>query len=130
MIFGPTHYNVLPAVKTEADRLVARNGGTWNTYTDHPMPYWLDDISVDFWGERGRGAPVGQRRGWRQARALIQQSGKHIPICYIRWRGMIWHPKSGWYAFNPDGIGHYDHVHVTFDLYSQVAGAPCPWRGN
>jgi hypothetical protein len=128
--FGPTHYNVLNIPKRVANDLTARLGGTWNTYENHPFPYWLDDISVDFWGEFGRGNPIGRIRGWKVARELITRNQLGLPICYIRWRGRIWHPKSGWYKFNPDGIDHNDHVHVTFDLPSQTSGGWCPWRGN
>lgn len=128
MIFGPTHYNVLPQVRTEVQRIANRHRRSWNTYTNHPQPYWLDDISVDFWGARGRGQRVGRIVGWKICRDLIRRAP--LPICYIRWRGRIWHPKSGWYRFNPDGIGHYDHVHVTFDLYSHTGGTRCPWAGN
>jgi hypothetical protein len=129
VIFGPTHWNVLRQVKVLAQLLCTRFERTWNTYENHPYPYYLDDISVDFWGRRGRGSPVGRRAGRRIARALIHQHGHGIPICYIRWRGRIWHPRDGWRRFNPDGIGHYDHVHVTFNLYSNTAEGYCPWRG-
>lgn len=128
MIFGPTHYNVKPHVRTVANRIANRLNTSWNTYTDHPQPYWLDDISVDFWGPRGRGHRIGMVKGWRVARHLIERN--EIPVCYIRWQHRIWHPKSGWYYFNPDGISHNDHVHVTFDLFSDVAKGRCPWRGN
>lgn len=130
MIFGPTHYNVQAALKFIAETICAALGCTWNTYENHPQPYWLDDISIDFWGRYGRGNPIGRLVGRRVTRRLIRQHKNNVPICYIRWRGKIWHPKSGWYKFNPDGIGHYDHVHVTFDRYSETAGGNCPWRGN
>jgi hypothetical protein len=130
MTFGPTHYNVLDPVRRVATRTAQRFSASWNTYTNHPAPYWLDDISVDFWGPRGRGYPIGRLKGWRLARRLIRLQGKGVPICYIRWQHRIWHPRSGWYFFNPDGIDHDDHVHVTFALYSQVADGPCPWVGN
>lgn len=129
-VFGPTHYNVLPAVRVVVGRLSQRFGTSWNTYTNHPQPWWLDDISVDFWGRRGRGFPVGRWRGRRIVRALIAQTRKGERICYIRWRGRVWNPRAGWRKYNPDGIGHYDHVHVTFDRYSLTAGGYCPWRGN
>jgi hypothetical protein len=126
--FGPTHYNIRDDLRGLVELLANRHGASWNTYLDHPAPYWLDDISVDYWGRNGRGAPVGRKRGNRIARDLIHN--EHASPCYIRWRGRIWHPKSGWYSYNPDGIGHYDHVHVTFDLFSHSAGGYCPWRGN
>lgn len=129
-LFGPTHYNVLPIVRRVSDELVDHYGGTWNTYEDHPEPYWLDDISVDHWGPMGRGNPIGAVRGWRIARSIIRRNRLGLPVCYIRYRGRIWHPRSGWYRFNPDGIGHYDHVHVTYDFPSQTSGGVCPWRGN
>jgi hypothetical protein len=130
MGLGPTHYRVLPVLKRVADRIVSRVGGTWNTYLDHPTGYHLDDISIDFWGPGGRGDPIGRLRGWRVSRRLIRLNRKGLPICYIRWRHRIWHPRTGWYFFNPDGISHDDHVHFTADLFSRVADGVCPWRGN
>jgi hypothetical protein len=127
--FGPTHYDVRPDVRRLVEAVASDTDTSWNTYTDHPAPYWLDDISVDFWDPTGRGVPIGSYRGWQVCRHLIRQSRLHLPICYIRWRGRIWHPNTPWYDFNPDGISHNDHVHVTFDLYSRIAKGYCPWRG-
>lgn len=126
MALGPTHYRVKPLVRRRANALVERYGGTWNTYLDHPTGYHLDDVSVDFWGEGGRGVPIGPARGQKivdQLLATIQLT----PVAWIIWRGRAWRPHTGWRDY-PGWLGlHMGHVHCTFNLYSNTAGAWPSW---
>jgi hypothetical protein len=113
LTLGPTHHNVKPAVRHEANIIVARCGGTWNTYYDHPQGMSLDSTSVDFWGPRGRGRRIGRRRGGR-VKSLAFSRSRVLPIRWLIWRGEIWQPGTGWRRYWDEYDLHYDHVHITY----------------
>ncbi len=110
---GATHYNVTRPVRVSAEDTVARFGGTWNTYHDHPPGYGLDSTSVDYWGLRGRGDPVGEDRGTEITAWLLGQA-ELTPICWLIWWGWWWRPRVGWKPYSGWQGNHKDHVHVTY----------------
>lgn len=118
---GQTHWDVKPKVRRISERFAARNPITWNTYKDHPKGYHLDDVSVDYWGPSGRGDPISQHIGTLIAGRLLQRRAR-TPIAWLIWNGRIWQSSTGWQPYNGWQGMHYDHVHVTFRMYSNTAG--------
>lgn len=121
MALGATHWSVRPRIRRRAERLVRDSSSTWNTYEDHPQGYHLDDVSVDFWGNGGRGDPLPPRVGDRICQRLLNQRAR-LPVAWIIWEGKIWQPHTGWQIYNGWFGDHYDHVHVTFRVRSETAG--------
>lgn len=121
MALGATHWDVRRDVKAKANRMVELYGGSWNTYENHPQGYFLDDVSVDFWNDRGRGAPIPPTVGSKITSRLLQTRAR-FPIAWLIWEGKIWQPHSGWQDYSGWQGEHFDHVHVTFRLYSDTAG--------
>lgn len=94
---------------------------TWNSYLDHPVGYHLDDISVDFWGDGGRGDPITPVHGNLISQRALKNS--RLPaIAWMIWNRRIWRPNVGWMPYNGWSGWHEDHVHITWNLYSRTAG--------
>lgn len=115
----PTHYHVRAFLRSYADEVAHVVLGTWNTYTDHPPGYYLDDISIDWWGQHGRGDPLTELQGDTVAKYLIQNRHKR-PIAWLIWNSKIWTPGQKWEPYSGWAGTHQDHVHCTFDAYSRT----------
>lgn len=99
------------------NRLSGDFGNTWNTYVNHPPPFWLDYTSVDMWGEHGRGHLVGDWRGGALFYAIYNDPNPPW-IRWAIWQGWIWIDGIGWRWHSADeswsDAGHFRHVHITF----------------
>jgi len=127
----PTRFNFRGDVHKVINRVQAKfpNQTYANTYVEHPPGFGgrYDTVSVDFWGgglRNGkyvgyRGKPIGTERGHNVFRAIWHD--KHKPnISWIIWHGRMWVRGKGW-GPAPGGpadsdAGHYNHVHVTYEL--------------
>lgn len=114
----PTHWDVRDDIRSLSDYIAHIHGCSWNSYWDHPPGYALDATSVDFWGENGRGDPVGLWRGHAIWGRLFYEPGPPL-IRWIIWQGWMWDQHFGWQWFSEDepwaDMGHFRHVHVTFE---------------
>lgn len=117
----PTSHAVRKAVRREANFHASERDVTWNTYYDHPVGYHLDDVSVDFWGTSGRGDAIKTEDGNEIVRKALNRLDI-VPVAWLIWRGRIWYPYTGWSTYSGWSGLHYDHVHITFNLYSRTAG--------
>lgn len=113
----PTHYNVRQDIARLNRRLIVRHGGSWNTYYNHPPPFWLDATSVDHWGPGGRGTPLGLARGNAILNDIYYDPNPPWIRWYI-WQGYIWIDGIGrrWHS-GDDGwsdAGHFRHAHITY----------------
>lgn len=114
MALGRTHWNWRPDVERIVQQVLSREPRlTANTYIDHPFPGW-DNVSVDFWGNEGRGYPAPEEPCRRTIRYLMNLPGEpHIRhlIFEHRW----WTSWSGWNVWSPnDHDGRLQHLHVTY----------------
>lgn len=123
----PTRYGWTDSVRNRVVDPLFRefDGITINTYVKHPeydfYRSWGDVLgwntqyrSVDVWGIKGRGDPIGKRKGNAVVKWIFAQPG-HPWIAWLIWRGRIWTPDAGWQPWNDDGTGsHHDHPHITF----------------
>lgn len=123
----PTRYHWTNIVRRKVvDALFKEfNDITINTYVDHPEydfnRSWGDVLgyntqlrSVDVWGIKGRGDPIGSKKGNAIVRFVFNQPGAPY-IAWCIWEGRIWQPSTGWIHWDDDGTGaHFDHPHFTF----------------
>jgi hypothetical protein len=113
-VLGRTHHRWRPEVRAVVDQLHRRFPQVeCNTYIDHPWPGW-DGLSVDVWGEGGRGDPLQGDVGWRIVRYLMRLPGKPL-IRHIIYEHSLWRDISGWSYWAPeDHSGALKHVHITY----------------
>lgn len=118
MALGATHHRVSPVVRREADELVRRFGGSWNTYRGHGLPPARGEAwTVDLWHEKGRGHPLPEHIGDAAAAWLL---GNHVvvPLLVLIWYSWIWTPDHGWRPYSGfqgnHGPGADAHLHVGF----------------
>ena len=117
----PTHHRVRRKVRREANRIQRLGASRWNTYYDHPVGYGLDDVSVDHWGEGGRGTRIKESVGNAIVQRVLNRRQKY-PVAWLIWFRRIWTPAWGWQPYNGWSGAHEDHVHVTYNYYSRTAG--------
>src|SRR5215203_2196312 len=122
----PTRYrwqkHIEPLIRKLYRRMDGPLGIHINTYLWHP-PYdppditrRYDTLSFDVWGPRGRGDPIGYKKGQKAFDIIWNDPG----LPWIEW--IIWQRTIRWRGddFTPRPFGsnpfswHEDHVHVTF----------------
>jgi hypothetical protein len=126
---GPTHFNWRPDVEWYIyNRVLPHITGVFgfqatepNTYVNHPTGWWLDDRSVDFWSEFGRGDPIHPSVGHEIVNFVWNDPNPPWIRWYI-WQGWIYVIPWDWigsgnyisYPYEDLSDQHFDHVHVTF----------------
>lgn len=116
MSLGATHWSVEPWVADLANDVIARFGGSWNTYVGHGLaPAAGETRTVDFWDPAGRGATLEEHRGDMITAWLLGQN-EIDPVLILIWWSWIWLPGQGWAPYSgfqgSHGPGPDAHVHV------------------
>jgi hypothetical protein len=111
---GKTHYRWREDVRRVVQLTEARFGPVRaNTYVCHPWCGW-GSASIDFWGEGGRGDPIGYGLGWRVLQFLFELPGKPI-IRHTIYEHQLWTSWGGESFWRRDDhTGRLRHVHVTY----------------
>lgn len=117
----PTRYSFRSDVADVSRAILRQLGGptvvSLNTYVDHPPGWGRDLTSVDWWGEWGRGDPLGTELRRRVFRAIFNREGAPY-IAWIISGGGMWTSAGGWqdapWGAAGSDAGHYNHVHVTY----------------
>lgn len=110
---GATHYRFSARVDVLIQQLISKGlRFSANTYRDHPWPDW-DRFSVDFWGARGRGWPIGLETGHEIVRHVYEVRHEFRLRHYI-YRHTLWTSFGGFSTWpSEDHSGDERHVHVT-----------------
>lgn len=118
MSLGATHWDVTPDTHLAAQEVVARFGGSWNTYRGHGLPPAKGERkTVDFWNPPGRGYALDEARGDAMVAWLLGQHQVR-PIAILIWWSWVWRPGVGWKPYSGfqgnHGPGRDAHIHVGF----------------
>lgn len=111
---GATHYDWDPDVEVIVQRIFNQfSAVSCNTYANHPYPGW-DGRSIDVWGPRGRGDPIGIDLSHRLRRFLFEMPGQPL-IRHMILQHQWWLRGRGWqYWSRDDHSGRLRHLHVTY----------------
>jgi hypothetical protein len=84
-----------------------------NTYVCHPWCGWAD-VSVDFWGNEGRGDALPAQLGPKIRAYLMQLPGLPV-IRHTIWEHQLWTSWGGTSFWSRDDhSGNLRHLHVTY----------------
>jgi hypothetical protein len=117
-MLGATHWNVVPFVRTAAEDVRRRFGGSWNSYDRHGLfPARGEAYTVDHWGPDGRGTPLDEATGDAMCSWILGQRDL-VPVRIIIWYSWIWQPRIGWLPYSgyqgSHGPGRDAHIHVGY----------------
>lgn len=111
---GATRYRWKPSV----DAIVRVIEARWrrvkcNTYVCHPWCGW-SNVSIDCWGEGGRGDPLPLETGQEIRAFLMKLPGKPL-IRHTILQHQLWTSWGGYSYWSPDDhSGRLRHLHVTY----------------
>jgi hypothetical protein len=113
---GATHYHWRADVSAIVQEVLARYPHvSANTYVGHPWEGW-SHVSVDFWGEEGRGWPISMRTALNIRKFLMNLNHgpkiRHTILGHTLWTSF---GGTSWWAKN-DHSGDERHLHVTYWL--------------
>jgi hypothetical protein len=111
---GATRYHWTPQVSANVQRVLTRYPRvTANTYVCHPWCGWAD-VSVDFWGNGGRGDPLPTELGENIRHFLMNLRG--LPnIRHTILNHQLWTSWGGYTVWSRDDhTGGLRHLHVTY----------------